>query len=213
MPNSSILIREGKFIVKNITDSFEKIQAYYLRHRIFCQELAWVQPSADYLEIDRYDKNAVFFGVFDKFSHKLLAFLRLIIPEGVFMLEQEFSLLVEPNYIIRKKSDTVEVSRLCVAPEARDKKIIGSFGIYNISMFLYKGVYQWCIKNHVRYLYLVVEHKIYRLLRIRGFPCKMIGKPIQMDNGVVTVAAIMDWREFETLNTQKQPEIIKWFMI
>jgi hypothetical protein len=33
-----------------------------------------------------------------------------------------------------------------------------------------------------------------------------------MPDGVVAVAVIMDWKEFETLNTQKRPDMLKWFI-
>jgi len=206
---SSVLIQEGKFIVKNLHHEDEKIQAYHLRYRVFCQELGWVE-SENLLEVDDYDRNAIFFGVFNENS-SLFAFLRLILPDHSFMLEREFSMLVDEQYQLRKEMDTVEVSRLCVAPEARNERLINNSGTHNISMLLYKGVYHWCIKNNIRYLYLVVEYKIYRLLRAKGFPCRLIGQPVTMPDGVLAVAAIMDWREFEALNIVKRPAMIDWF--
>jgi len=205
-----VFIQEESLIVKNLMNEEEKIQAYHLRHRVFCQELGWVPQSEDVLEIDKYDDGAIFFGIFDK-QNKLLAFLRLIVPEGPFMLEKEFSSLIEINHKIRKEYDTVEVSRLCIAPEARNEIISSNLGIHNISMLLYKGVYHWCIRNNIRYLYLVVEYKIYRLLKAKGFPCKPIGEPQTMHDGVIAVAAMMDWKEFEMLNAVKRPRMLRWF--
>lgn len=205
----SIFILEGGFIIKIITDEDEEIQAYHLRHRVFCQELDWVSQSENALETDEYDDNAIFFGVFNQ--SKLVAFIRLILPEKSFMMEKSFSLLVGSDHKIRKENDTVEVSRLCISPETRKDMYFGNFGVYNISMFIYKGVYHWCIRNNIRYLYLVVEYKIYRLLCAKGFPCKRIGEPKTMPDGVVAVAAIMDWRDFEIFNTERRPEMLKWF--
>jgi acyl homoserine lactone synthase len=205
----SMFIREEDFIVKNLTRVEEKFQAYHLRHKIFAQELRWVSQSDNGLEIDDYDKDAVFCGVFDK-QHRLLSFLRLILPDAPFMLEKEFSSLLG-EHKIRKENDTVEVSRLCVAPDARNNTVSGNFGIHSISMLLYKGVYHLCKRNSIRYLYLVVEHKIYRLLCSKGFPCKLIGQPVQMPDGIITVAAIMDWSEFEMLNAVKRPKMLRWF--
>ncbi len=127
------------------------------------------------------------------------------------MLENEFLSLVAPEHEIRKESDTVEVSRLCVAPEARNANIRGNFGMHGISMLLYKGVYHWCIDNDIRYLYLVVEHKVLRLLCAKGFPCNLIGEPKIMPDGVAAVAALMDWREFERLNAARRPAMLRWF--
>lgn len=195
--------------MKTLSSNNEKIRAHELRHRVFSKELGWVK-SENLLEIDNYDRNTIFFGVLDE-DRSLLAFLRLILPHNSFMLEKEFALLIDSEYTLRKKRDTVEVSRLCVLPEARNKRLTNNFGIQPITMFLYKGVYHWCMRNSVRYLYLVVEHKIYRLLRAKGFPCKLIGEPVPMPDGVVAVAAIMDWNEFEWLNISKKPMMMRWF--
>ncbi|MEW6608316.1 MAG: acyl-homoserine-lactone synthase [bacterium] len=203
--NFSVSIQEGSLIVKNIITEEEKIQAYRLRHRVFCEELCWLPQREDKMEIDNYDKSAVFFGVFDN-ERRLLAFLRVITPEGLFMIEREFSFLVRNGYKIRKQNDTVEISRLCVAPESRNTLILGNFGFHFISVFLYKGVYHWCIRHKVRYLYFVVELKIYRLLRSIGFPCKIIGKPKRMPDGVIAIAGIIDRQEFEALNAIIYPE-------
>lgn len=206
--NSSILIQEEGFTVRNMISEEEKLQAYRLRHKIFCEELKWLPQSEDLRETDEYDEHAVFFGVFNE-HNKLLAFLRLILPEKAFMIEKEFSFLIGAWYKIRKESDTAEISRLCVSPEARNGTVSGNFGIHQISMLLYKGVYHWSIGNDVRYLYLVAEHKIYRLLCAKGFPCEIIGEPQTMPDGITAVAAIMDWREFELLNTVKRPDMMK----
>ncbi len=206
---SSFFIQEGNFTFSNLTNEKEKIQAYCLRHRVFCRELGWVE-SENSLEMDDYDRNAVFFGVFNE-EHRLLAFLRLIPPVNSFMLEREFAMLIGAEYRLRKEMDTVEVSRLCVVAEARKERLVSNSGTYSISMFLYKGVYHWCMRNDIRYLYLVVEYKIYRLLTAKGFSCNLTGKPVTMPDGVVAVAAIMDWREFEALNSVKRPAMLKWF--
>jgi N-acyl amino acid synthase of PEP-CTERM/exosortase system len=213
--NLPLFIREQDFIVKDLTTDSEKIQAYCLRHRIFCQELGWMPQRENGQERDGYDYKAVFLGVYDR-RRRLLAFLRLIMPQTTFMLEREFSRLVGPEHKIRKEDDTVEVSRLCVAPEARNCKFSGHFdsqGISSesISMLLYKGAYRWCVRKDIRYLYFVVEQKIYKLLHLKGFPCKIIGRPKTMPDGEIAMAAIMDWREFEILNEIKRPKALEWF--
>lgn len=206
----SLLIHDGGFIVKTLTDEKGKFQAYRLRHRIFAQELQWIPQREDGLERDDYDKNAVHFGVFNEHK-KLLAYLRLIMPDKYFMIEREFISLVGPEHKIRKERDTVEISRLCVSPEEGNNKIFCNFGVYNASIFLFKGVYQWCIRNNIRYLYAVAEQKVYRLFCTKGFPYKLIGKPKIMQDGVIAVAVIMDWKEFEGLNIIKRPKLVNWF--
>jgi acyl homoserine lactone synthase len=208
--SKNIEITENDYTVRNLTEPGDLGKAYELRHLIFAEELGWVPQSVAGLEIDDYDTNAVSFGVFDK-ADSLSAYMRLIMSGKPFMMEKEFSFLVSPEHRLRKGMDTAEVSRLCVAPGARNDTISGNFGLHSTSIFLLKGVYQWCLKNRVDYLYAVTEEKIYRLYRAKGFPFKLIGEPRQMPDGVVAAALIMDWREFEDLNRQKRPKMYSWF--
>jgi acyl homoserine lactone synthase len=183
--------------------------AYGLRHKVFAQELRWVPQSDDGLERDVYDAHALHFGVFR--DRKILSYLRLVSPEHRYMLEKEFRALVSPDHDIRKAPDTREVSRLCVSFDERGTKVRTSLGSLGVSMLLYRQVYQWCVPNKVRYLYLVVEYKVLRLLKMFGFPCVLVGEPTRMPDGVVAAAAIMDWREFEAKNLLARPELVEWF--
>lgn len=205
-----VFIDEGRYYVKNITCKLEKINAHRLRHSVFCRELGWVPGSSDSLEIDEYDENAVFIGVYDV-NHDLKAFLRIVLPEHTFMLEKEFPFLMNRDYLIRKENDTIEISRLCVEHTARNRKIAGNFGVYFVSMMLYKGVYNWCLNNEIRYIYMAVEEKIGRMLCSMGFPCRFTGEPTVMPDGVIAVAARLDWREFEEKGVEAHPNLLAWF--
>ncbi len=206
----NILLQEEDFVVKTITNDIDRRKAYRLRHAIFCNELKWVLHSENGMESDEYDACAVFFGVFDK-SRTLLAFLRLILPDRQFMMEKEFRSLVHPSYRIRKEPDTAEISRLCVEPEARTGHREGNFGVHRLSLILFKGVYQWCLLNGIRYLYAVTELKIFRLYCLKGFPFSMIGEPTKMSDGVVVVAVVLDWDLFERSNAVRRPQLVEWF--
>ena len=205
-------ISEGGYIVKTLRNGQELDQAYRLRHRIFCEELGWVQPDESGLEVDTYDhdEKTVCFGVFDG-EGSLKACLRLIPTIRPTMLEDIFSFLIGPGHEYRKDAHTAEISRLCVAPEARKGSVQGNFGAHHVSMLLYKGVYNWCLQNGVRSLYLVVDEKVHRLLKAGGFPCELLGEGREMPDGVKAVAALMDWREFEFRNFVKRPRLLQWF--
>ena len=207
---SSLFMKDGQYITKNIVSRMEKVKAHTLRHQVFCQELRWVLENSNSFEIDYYDEHAVPIGVFDA-NHNLKAFLRIVMSPNTFMLEQEFPYLLKKGYEIRRKEDTAEISRLCVEPGARNERIAGNFGMHSVSMILYKGVYHWCIKNYIRYLYLVVEEKVYRLLCAKGFPCNLVGESRIMPDGVIAVAAMLDWKKFEEINNLKRPNMLKWF--
>ncbi len=205
-----VFAREGSFFVKNLKTPAEKVEAYRLRHRVFCDELRWVAPSKTGQETDGYDENAAFVGVYDS-SARLVAFLRVLLPGHRFMIEREFRCLLGPAHVIRKARDTAEVSRLCILPEARDLRAGGNFGIYGVTMLLYKGLYLWCCLNGIRYLYLVVDRAVLRMFRSRGFPCEPVGEPARMSDGCVAVAAMLDLRKGESDNRVNRPSMMQWF--
>lgn len=206
-----LFIHEGDYVLKKLETEEEKTQAYRLRHMVFSDELGWVPRSESQMEIDEYDSHAIPIGILDG-QNKLLAFSRLIHPYRPFMLEREFSYLVDPDHEIRKENDTAEVSRLCVSSEARTVSVRGNLGIHSLSMLLCKGIYQWCIRNGVRYIYIVVDYKIYRLFSARGFPCRPVGKRVVMPDGCVAMAANVDFVELISLNISKRPELVEWFI-
>ena len=210
MEKSPARARGTRYIAKQMTDPVEKIRAYRLRNSVFCQELGWVPERADQLEIDAYDEHAVFMGVSD--AHRdLMAFCRVVMPGHTFMLQREFSDLIGENHRVRKEGDTAEISRLCLAKHARTVKSSSNFGVSSISMLLYRAVYQLCLNQKIRYLYLVVEEKVFRMLRAKGFPCKVIGEPKVMPDGVIALAAIIDLREFEQSSRISRPRMYSWF--
>jgi N-acyl-L-homoserine lactone synthetase len=112
----AIFEKEGELTIKNLVDMEDRMQAYRLRNNIFCKELGWALQTENGLEIDEHDEEATFLGVLNK-DGRLLAYLRIILADRRFMIEKEFLSLVSSGYIVRKKYDTIEVSRLCVAPE------------------------------------------------------------------------------------------------
>ena len=151
-----------------------------------------------------------FFGVFDT-QNRLLAHMRLIRAENDFMMEREFLSLIGNGHKIRKEPDTIELTRCCITSEARTYKISTEFGSFDIFSLLFKGIYHWCLKNDIEYVYGVTDYRVYRLLHIKGLPFKLINKPHTMPDGVVAVGVIMNWREFEYINKEKRPKILKWF--
>lgn len=190
MNSRFVRFREGDFVIKNLDSERELEQAYRLRYDIFCRELKWVNARNDGREIDAYDNHSISLGVFTG-EEELIGFVRLIYSDMPMMIEREFLELVSPFHHIRKERDTVEVTRLAIKQSMRKQSK------RKTAMALYKGIYLWSIMNGVRYLYLVVERKKFRMFKIIGFPCRRIGPIKVLQGGVESVAAIMDWREFE----------------
>lgn len=201
---------DQEFELRAITEDESAAKAYRLRHEIFAEELKWVPTAPDGLEVDDYDDLAVHLGVFDK-EEQLLAYMRVIVPGQPFMMENEFQHLVGPNHKIRRGPDTAEISRLCVAPIARNDTVSGNFGMHSTSILILKGLYCWSMLHGVNYIYAETEEKVYRLFKLKGFPWKAIGKPVIMPDGIKAVAIMMSWQEFVDTNRYKRPEMLEWF--
>ena len=185
-----IKFNEGDFLVKILESKEEREKAFILRHEIFCSELKWVKKKDDGRETDAYDNNSILLGVFDE-RKELIGIARLIFSYMPMMLEKEFSELVSPFHRIKKDINTAEVTRLGI------RKLMRKKSKRQAVMAIYKGIYLWSRWNDVRYLYLVAEKKTFRAFTITGFPCKRIGPVIKLNGGVESIAATLDWREFE----------------
>jgi acyl homoserine lactone synthase len=196
---------EAGYRVRSIECEEDRIQAYRLRHLVFSQILGWVPPSPTGLEIDRYDRSAIALGVFLE-SGKLAGLVRFLTPDQPYMLETEFAELLVPGHDLRKEADTVEISRLTVAPSKK------SGGLFPGHLYMIlKGLYQWSLVNEIHYAYMEVEKRFWRALRILGFPCEPIG-PIKKlpPAGAESVAAILDWEAFRSQNRIRRPAFLNW---
>jgi acyl homoserine lactone synthase len=205
-----LLLEEGNYILKTLTEPDERNQAYRLRHRIFCERLGWTPKKTTEMETDDYDAYAVPFGVFDE-RRRLNAYIRLIAPTDPFMLDREFSFLVGDWKRLRKDPGAGEISRLCLAREGRTAVVSGPWGVQPLSLFLFKGLYVWCLESGIRRLYAVTEHKTCRLFGARGIPVGPIGEPRLMPDGVVAIAVIVDWDKLGTSELSRSRQLLGWF--
>ncbi|MDA3839530.1 MAG: N-acyl-L-homoserine lactone synthetase [Patescibacteria group bacterium] len=200
---------EQNLIVKTLVSVTEKQQAYKFRKTIFIDELNWVKDGGDEFEIDEYDNTGTIpLGVFEQ-TGRMIAHLRITLPQHDFMMEKEFSVLIDTP--IHKTDYAIEISRVCTCSDTRNIMITTSLGSYHISMLLYKGLYEWCCKNHIHTMYMVIEYKLFRLLKLSGFPCKKIGKIVLMPDGVSAISVKINWREFEKINSEAKPQLLSWF--
>jgi N-acyl-L-homoserine lactone synthetase len=200
-----LIFREGNFLIKTLSAYEELEAAFRLRHEVFCEELKWVPCSPGVIERDDYDCFAQSIGVFDE-KNNLVGTVRLTQASRPFMIEKEFACLLPVNSGFKKTLDMAEVTRLCVKRILRLCPDIST----KVSLFLYKGVYQWSLHNDVRYLAMVVEKNNYRLLRLTGFPVKKMDGFKTMTGGVKAGILILDLRNFEKEAREKKPELINW---
>jgi N-acyl-L-homoserine lactone synthetase len=205
-----VVIEEEGYIFRNVEEAEELDKVFQLRHRVFCNELRWVRENSAFREQDHYDEYSVSFGVFDD-RGRIAATIRTIVAPDPFMLSNEFSFLVRDFLPLRTEPDTVELSRLCVAPEYRNAIFPTRGSSQSVSMLLFKGLFQWCRANDIRYVYAETEPKTRKLFCIRGIPLRQIGTPCHMPDGVTAIAVTIDWEEFLEVNRGRKPGLADWF--
>ncbi|MCP3676834.1 MAG: GNAT family N-acetyltransferase [Deltaproteobacteria bacterium] len=198
---------EGPYLVKTLDTQDEMEAAFSLRHEVFCNELKWVPPSSDERERDSYDGFAQSIGVFDE-DGEIVGNVRLVAAPDTFMVEKEFACLLPDNTELLKTADMAEVTRLCVKKTTRNKKQATTSP--NISLLLYRGIYQWSLYNDIRHLTMVVEKNKYRLLRLACLPVKALDSFKEMNGGVMAGALLLDLRHFEKEAEKKKPDFISW---
>jgi len=197
---------DTRLTVRVLETCEDHLQAFRLRHAIYCTTLAWVKGRPDGLEWDDYEEGSTSIGAFTE-DNTLVGVVRLIPSEYPFMLEREFPTLVGPDHRIRKQADTVEVTRLAT------RRMLRSHGpSLPISCLLYKGIYHWCCGHDVRYLHLVVETAYLRTLRTWGFPCSALGPARLLDRGAPCVAALLDWEAFRAQALAQPSPFTSWLM-
>lgn len=196
---------EAEFVVRTLQTSEELSQAYKLRHRVFAETLKWVPKTEDGEEMDMYDLWGRSIGVIDK-NGKLHGLARLLPSSGTFMLERDLHALLPSGHVIRKECDTAEITRLAIDPDIKDKGLSA-----RLMLTLIKGIYHWALENSVRYLYLEVDHRFFRVLNAMGISCKPLGPPVALSPaGTLSIAAIMDIVQCEEILGMKRPQVMEW---
>ncbi|MDR4463403.1 MAG: GNAT family N-acetyltransferase [Nitrospira sp.] len=201
----AVKFSEGNFLIKTVETRDEMIQAYHLRHRVFAERLKWVPERADRLESDVYDAWSTSIGVFDDDS-RLLGLVRMTQAPVPFMLESEFSACLVGQHRVRKEVDTAEITRLAVDPSIKDRGLSAS-----LMKAIFKGMYQWCLLHDVRYTYMVVEHRLLKVVQRMGWPCRPIGEAVALPPAeVLSIGGLLDLDEFRAQATTCRPAMLDW---
>lgn len=185
----SLKIRKGELIgtIVSKNDHLLLNDIYKLRHDVFVKKLKWVDVEHHEHEIDQYDKVAVQFAVV--INHKVVGTLRAISGDNKFMLDEEFKHLVLDIPI--KKNSSIEVSRLAIDPEIKDKKLKRK-----VAVLLYELARRWAKNQNVRYIYLVSLDKIINSLNKRyGNVVRMFEKNYFTSDGHSYRAAVIDTKD------------------
>lgn len=187
-PPTPILTENG-YVVKLLQSKEDLEKNYRLRYQVFAETLGWIQKRKDNRDIDEYDECSITIGVFDSIGG-LLGSMRLITPPCKFMLETDFRALLPPKYKIRKETDTVEVSRLCM-----DSKVDFLLA-RKLFKLLLRATHKLALTIGIRFFYFVVDFRMLRIIRIGGFTCKRIGPIVKLPpSHVESIAAVYDMLE------------------
>jgi acyl homoserine lactone synthase len=205
---SRVKFYEGEFLVKTLDEKTELTQAYRLRHKVFAEVLRWVPPTDDGQEMDMYDLWGSSIGLIDR-SGKLHGLARLLPASGPFMLEQDLRMLLPPDHVVRKSRDTAEITRLAIDPDIKDKGLSA-----RLMLTLIKGIYHWAMAHDVRYFYLEVDHRFFRVLNAIGIPSNPLGPTVPLPPaGALSVAAMMDIVQCEEVLGRKRPAVMEWMSV
>ncbi len=202
---SEVAFYEGELLVRTLETEEDLTQAYRLRHRVFAERLKWVPERADRLEADVYDTWSTSIGVFAG-DTRLLGLVRMTHGPVPFMLESEFSACLVGNHCVRKETDTAEITRLAVDPAIADRGLSA-----RLMKMIFKGMYQWCLLHNVRYTYMVVEHRLLRVVQRMGWPCRAIGEPVALPPAeVFSIGGLLDLDEFRSQASTCRPAMLDW---
>lgn len=202
---AGIEFHEGGVVVKTLSTSEELVRAYRLRHKVFAETLRWVSLTEDGQEVDLYDLWGTTIGLV-KHDETLLGLVRILPASGEFMLERDLRMLLPQGHVLRKERDTAEITRLALDPAIRDKGLSA-----RLLLTLIKGIYQWALVHDVRYFYLEVEHRFFRVLQALGIVCDPLGLPVALPPaGALSIAATMDIVQCQKVLTQKRPQLMEW---
>ena len=205
-----ILAEETGFTLERLDRPEERDQAFRLRHQLFAETLHWVPEQPSGLEIDDYDAFTEMIGILDS-GRRLLGQVRMHEATVPYMIEHEFATVLGAGTMPLKGRDTAEITRFGLHPDTRALKVASSCGSFDLFTLLLKGIYRWSLAHGVRTVFAVVDHRVFRLLHLRGFPFQALAEPKVMPDGVVALAIRLDWEHFHEENRTRRPGLLAWF--
>jgi N-acyl-L-homoserine lactone synthetase len=155
--------------IEQIEGKQKCLPIFHLRYEIYCVEKQWLSPQ-DYpeqLETDSLDDQAVHFSAKND-RGEIVGGCRLLLKSR---MKKELPISHHPGMYkktIREKN-SAEVSRLVVRPEYRNGLI--SSGLYLLT-------YQYCLKQGISCIYLVVEQPLIRRIHALGIPFELVGEKL-----------------------------------
>lgn len=194
---------------------------YKLRYKVYVEEFGFEKKEdyQDKYERDFYDENSIHLAALEEETNKVVGTVRLIFnSEKGFPIEHAAKTTFIGNKPFPDK--IVEISRLVLDSKFRVKKTKGGILLDNkiisykqlrikrasIMFGLYQTVYQTSKKLGITHWYMIVEEKLYRLLKSYGFKFHQIGEPIQYHGIRIPYLGIIS--EIEQKCMENRPEFL-----
>lgn len=182
-------------------------ESHKIRHKVYCEEYKFEQESHTQKEHDKYDLHAIHLLVCNKSNNQMVGSVRLVLNQGSdgltrnLPIENYLNCLDDPVLFHKLNSDHVfvaEVSRLCILGHARNKEriIAGVNSGLNTSsaalISLYMGLFVVAKHYNIRYLFAVVQPRLYNSMRKLRIPVETIGREIELKGYRVPIIIPVD---------------------
>lgn len=208
-----ITLQTGKYCARLIpAQPNDALNACFrLRYRYFVQERGWVtaEMCQGEVERDRYDDYALHLAVFD--GREVLAYVRVLPhrPELGFMLDSEFSpLLDEEERRALPRDRAAELSRLVCQGNLPRRNATESHPLE----LLLKLLYRVCVEYGFQQFYIVVEDAWLKPFARRfGLPFRILGQPQVFPDSTQTVAATATLAELQESMKQHSLQKYDWY--
>ena len=192
-----------------------KDEVYRLRHRVFCEEMGFWQPSVDERERDEFDEQSRHLLLRTVKTAASVGCVRLIMvppagPQSLLPFERVFAEAIDrrefdPSTLPR--SSIAEISRLTLACEFRRRRRVEvsldaarrAFGTPAhptypyVQLGLYLGAIALAEQLGITTLFLITEPRLLAHFMRLGFPVRQIGGPAEYRGSVVlSMANVVD---------------------
>ena len=180
-----------------------KEEVFKIRHKVYCEELAFEAISENGQEIDEFDKQSWFLLIEHIPSKTFTSCIRLVtsrnddelLPIEKFCLNSITNTTLKPHCF--QRSEIAEISRLAVTPDFRRRKSdnfqgsgTGAISENNyseaefrcfpfITVGLYMAAATMGINMGIRHVYVMMEPRLARSMKFIGITFKQLGNPVE----------------------------------
>lgn len=184
-------------IIENLRDAEPEILQgiYSLRHKVFSEDLGWVNPNPIGIETDIYDTLDTTHFAYLSPQNEVVGCFRIVSTVGPYMLRDVFPQLMGTTELPNTPS-IWEISRFAVAPHCR------ALNLSRITSELLLALFEYAQKKNIHAIVGVTDTVFEKLLRRAGLYSTRYAPPRQIGN-CLAVAGYAEVND-ENLSTLRQ---------